>query len=145
MNFENASQFPFFDQNSDSLPKGEKFTSLILKAAEQCSLAVIVLSKEFITSKWSMLELSTFVQFKKTGNPDMILLPLFYKLLPSDLYEERVKSEWMENWKKLVGRDTRTSVKLWRDAVSELRSTNYLRFQQYGQSEVRFRDFERLW
>jgi len=67
---------PFFDQNSDSLPKGERFPPHLFKVAKQCLLAMIVLSERYLTSKWPMLELTAFVKARKRKNRNMKLLPL---------------------------------------------------------------------
>lgn len=52
---------PFFDQDSDSLPKGKKFASLIIEAAKICQVAVVVFSEDYLSSKWPMIELEKFV------------------------------------------------------------------------------------
>lgn len=60
---------PFFDQNRDSLPVGERFPQLIFEAAKQCRVAVIIMSIGYLTSKWPMLELVAFHKSMKAGNP----------------------------------------------------------------------------
>lgn len=74
---------PFFDQRNKSLPKGEEFPVRIFNAARKCVVAVVILSKEYVTSKWPMLELLTFVEAQKFTNPDLKLLPVFYDNLPT--------------------------------------------------------------
>jgi hypothetical protein len=86
---------PFFDQSSYSLPKAEKFAPAIFEAAEQCRLGVVVVSEGYLTSKWPMLELSKFVESKKTSNPELRLLPLYFRLSPG-------KRKWTLNG-RLVG------------------------------------------
>jgi hypothetical protein len=49
---EGCKHFPFFDKRPSSLPKGKRFAKLILKAAQQCQMAVVVLSEDYVTSKW---------------------------------------------------------------------------------------------
>jgi hypothetical protein len=130
---------PFFDQEPDSLPKGERFASLILQAAEECWLAVVVLSKGYLTSKWPMLELSAFVKAKKTTNPKLKLLPVFYKLSPGDLDAEKVKKAWETSWNLLVKEEKvrAEEVALWSDAVRELRGSNGVE-SKHGISIVEF-------
>ena len=48
--------FPFFDRRPSCLPKGDRFPELILKAPQQCEMAVVVVSKDYFTSKWPMIE-----------------------------------------------------------------------------------------
>jgi len=65
---------PFYDDEESSLPKGEHFVPRILKAARHCRL---VLSEEFLTSKWPMIELVEFVKVRKNDNKGLKLLPLY--------------------------------------------------------------------
>ena len=44
--------FPFFDKRSSSLPKGDRFPELILKAAQECQMAIVVISEEYFLLKW---------------------------------------------------------------------------------------------
>lgn len=71
-------QRPFFDQESNCLPKAQKSAPEIIEAAEQCRVGVVVVSEGCLTSKWPMLELSRFVEC------GVKLFPLFFKLSPSD-------------------------------------------------------------
>ena len=55
--------YAFFDKRLDCLRKGEKFYPPLMKAAEECLVAILVLSDEFVTkSKWPMMELNMFVK-----------------------------------------------------------------------------------
>ena len=81
---EEAKLYPFFDQDRDSLPVGEKFAPLIFEAAKQCLVAVVVLSPGYMESKWPMLELIKFHKAMNAGYP-VKFVPLFYKLTPDDL------------------------------------------------------------
>ena len=83
---------PFFDERSSSLMMGERFAPLIFEAAKQCLVAVVVLSEDFLTSKWPMLELVEIVKAKKSHNHKLKLFPLFYKLSPDDLKVESIGS-----------------------------------------------------
>ena len=70
--------YPFFDQRSSSLLKGKKIAPEIIAAAQQCYVAVVVLSKGYLTSKWPMLEPVEFVKAMKSGdNSELELFPLF--------------------------------------------------------------------
>ena len=44
---EKCYHFPFFDRRKFSLPKGEKFLELILKATQKCQMAVMVVLEEY--------------------------------------------------------------------------------------------------
>ena len=74
---EKCYHFAFFDERDSSLPKGERFPELILRAAGQCRMAVVVVSEEYFVSKWPMIELHAFVQARLRSNPDLKILPVF--------------------------------------------------------------------
>lgn len=102
---------PFFDTQDASLRKGEEFVTPIIEAARNCAVAVMVLTKEYLTSYWPMLELLHFIDAKRTTNPDMKLLPVFYgDLLPSHLGEQAIKDRWEVEWEKIISqRSSQTS------------------------------------
>lgn len=123
---------PFFDQSGQSLPKGEEFPDRVFKAARNCVVAVVILTKEFVTSKWPMLELLTFVEAQETTNPSLKLLPVFYDDLPTSNIDE----SWIAAWEAMkpksedtssVGRKSTTiSVELCMEALRKLRKSNGL-------------------
>ena len=138
---EAACFYPFFDQRDDSLPKGKKFAELIFKAASECRVAVIVLSKEFLSSKWPMLELLEFTKAIESGsNENLNMLPLFFKLSISDLSDEAISKTWMLEWTKLAKKDPRVNVQKWKKAVQKLHAVNGLMFAKFGGSEANYRD-----
>jgi len=132
--------YPFFDQRSSSLPKGEEFSSLIIDAAKKCQVAVVVLSKEYLSSKWPMLELVEFVSARESKNKNLKLLPLFYKASVQDLSNNLIQNQWMSIWVELVGGDSRVDLEQWAAAVRALRGVNGLSFDKFGNSEVSYRD-----
>ena len=132
---ENAGHFPFFDRRPESLPKGEKFPDLILQSANQCHLAVVVLSMEYLLSKWPMIELITFIRAIQFRSTNLKILPLFYKVGVEDLKREhdRITSVWEERAKK----DKRLISWHCNDALRFLASINGEVFS--GESELAYR------
>ncbi|GLJ23430.1 hypothetical protein SUGI_0443460 [Cryptomeria japonica] len=117
----------FFDKDNKSLPKGENFPSLIFKAAEKCKIAVIVLSEDFITTKWPMLELCAFVKAKSEKNPSLKIFPLFFKMTPKELSEfihSIENKRYPDSWNQLYKSDDRINLEAWLDALKALRSIN---------------------
>ncbi|KAG0592572.1 hypothetical protein KC19_1G263300 [Ceratodon purpureus] len=103
---ENAGHFPFFDRRPESLPKGEKFPDLIMQAARECHVAVVVLSMDYLHSKWPMIELIQFIKRIKIGMPtNLKILPLFYKVGVEDVKREIDHIAWV--WKKRATEDKR--------------------------------------
>ncbi|KAG0586270.1 hypothetical protein KC19_2G077600 [Ceratodon purpureus] len=141
-----VNQRPFFDQDSDSLVKGEKFDAQILEVARRCRVAVVVVSEGFLTSEWPMVELSTFVKY------GVKLVPLFFKLTPDDLEKSNVEKKWKKKWRKLVKKgDLKEEVlDSWSKAVEELRKSNGVDYAKYANSELKYREYvvgeiDRLW
>ena len=66
----------FFDVQDASLPK-RGMDSHLTRSARNCKVAVMILTKDFLTSKWPMLELLHFIDAQKTTNCGMKLLPIF--------------------------------------------------------------------
>ncbi|KAI5056599.1 hypothetical protein GOP47_0028417 [Adiantum capillus-veneris] len=75
-----ANHTAFFDQHT--LPKGSTFPHLIFTAARGCELGIVVLSEDFLTSKWPMIELEILVLQRgpkakvweeKAGAPDVVV------------------------------------------------------------------------
>ena len=141
--------FPFFDQRRESLPIGEEFPKLIIEAARTCEVAVVILSKGFLTSKWPMTELIEFVDAKKPRlldrpnpnyNPNLKLVPVFYKTSADDL-----KPDLLDNlWNKLVEKLGKNATRLrfdkdkYVEAIGQLLLSNGVK-NIYGKNETKYR------
>ncbi|KAG0615271.1 hypothetical protein M758_5G028000 [Ceratodon purpureus] len=138
---EAETHFPFFDQRSSSLLKGKKFAPEIIAAAQQCRVAVIVLSEEYLTSKWPMIELVEFVKAKKSDNPELELFPLFFKISVHDLGAKSFEYRWKTAWADIAKDDPDRFKLSWcTKALRELRGSNGLKFQDFQHSEVFYRE-----
>ena len=131
--------FPFLDQRHHSLPKGKDFVPLIKEAARLCHVAVMVLSNEFLCSKWPMIELAEFHAAQQAENHHLNMLPLFYKLSVDDLDEKAIKNCWMPIWIQHAIKDERIDVTKWSAAVTALRKANGLVFCKNAMSKVAYR------
>lgn len=92
----------FFDKLPGSLPTGEEFKTKIFKAARKCQVAVMLLSQEFLSHYWPMVELAAFVDAQKSKNTSMLLLPLFYKVTVEDLKPKNVEAKWKKKWLEIL-------------------------------------------
>lgn len=129
----------FFDKSSDSLPRGKAFPELIVEAARQCVVAVVVLSEQYLMSKWPMLELVAFADAQSTCNPSLYILPLFYKLNVGDLNDVQSLSRWKTEWQRLAAIDARVNPNKCEDALRILNRNNGEQFSEHGESEVSYR------
>ncbi|XP_057824267.1 uncharacterized protein LOC131036400 isoform X1 [Cryptomeria japonica] len=116
----------FFDEDPQSLPLAEKFPARIFEAAEKCRVAVLVISTDFIDSKWPMLELSALLKAKSSGkNPHMKILPLFFMLSPNSLSDFTVDNQ---AWKELgISDEDRVE---WHATLREIKSIKGLVFKE---------------
>ncbi|KAG0588917.1 hypothetical protein KC19_2G278200 [Ceratodon purpureus] len=111
---EGCYRFPFFDKRRESLPIGEDFPRHIFDAIRQCDVGVVILSDEFITSKWPMMELVAMhervLNEVEKGKSKFKVIPVFFKTSPKDLNDHAKCSEWLSCWQELafLGDDLRS-------------------------------------
>lgn len=131
---ERAKQRPFFDKRPQSLPKGEIFAQYIFNAAQQCELAIVVVSEEYFSrSKWPMTELCAFVQSGKCK-----ILPLFFGLSCKDFGNSERRQRWFRTWDAWAQADPRIRLEDWKNALRELERRNGLEYVE-ALGEVVFR------
>ncbi|KAG0562058.1 hypothetical protein KC19_9G114400 [Ceratodon purpureus] len=130
---EDHHRFPFLDIRLRCLPMGERFPEHIFEAAQQCSLAVVVVSEEYFTSKWPMIELVEFVRAKKSGrNPNLKILPLFTGLTVSEFGDQTRQEVWCRKWAEWAEEDPlmRINVAEYKEALKEVKAFNGMQFDQ---------------
>jgi len=122
VDFESWDYWPFFDKRRDSLPEGRKFPELIFRAAQQCRVAILVLSEDFFTrSKWPMLELEAFVQAEKNNPGKLSILPVYLGLSRHECTRnETRRKKWLSVWRRWSKTDDRIDVGKWEDALKVL-------------------------
>lgn len=131
--------FSFCDIRPDSLPKGEEFPPLIIKAAGQCRLAILVLSREyFMRSKWPMVELTEFVRAQRSINPDLRIVPLYFKISINEFKDARTRATWKKRWQSWKNDDSRIDVMEWVRATKVLDPINGIVYDE-AQGEVTYR------
>eukprot|EP00250_Pteridium_aquilinum_P020667 c24905_g1_i1 orf=336-3284(+) len=125
----------FIDITLHSLSPGENWPKRILDAACTCKLAVVILSEEFVCSMWPMIELSVFVDAMPSG---VRILPLFFKLSPSDLNNESNLTRWVTSWELFAKQDSRIVVSKWKEALRILGLQNGLIFDAATEGELAY-------
>ena len=75
----------FIDNN---LERGEELSTKLLKAIELSMISIVVLSENYASSSWCLNEL---VQILECRNKGQVVLPLFYKVDPSEIRKREGK------------------------------------------------------
>lgn len=138
--FKNEGHYPFFDMEHHSLPIGKEFPPIIIQAAKECKVAVIILTKEFLKSKWPMLELLTFVDAQKELNREMHLFPVLFDGLKIEDLREHL---WRKKWKGIIKLDSernhpnRLTLEKCAEALQKLPKVNMLNIKNYNRSNYR--------
>ncbi|KAJ0923159.1 putative TIR domain-containing protein [Helianthus annuus] len=101
-----------------TLGLGKPIAPELLKAIETSKIAVVILSRQYATSKWCLQELKKIVDCMKLGK--LIVIPIFYHVTPSDV---RHQSDCFEQ--AFSNHDANTEiapgkVNIWRAAFEEV-------------------------
>jgi hypothetical protein len=136
---ERVQHFPFFDRRDDSLRKGERFFSPLIKACNECRIAVLVLSEEYFTnSKWPMMELNKFVKAQESTNSGLKILPLFLEIAREQFNEKERQELWLRAWKKMKEVDDTIDLDEWQHALSRIQGNNGMHYGGATQGKSAF-------
>ncbi|KAL7205655.1 hypothetical protein ACSBR2_018559 [Camellia fascicularis] len=113
-------------RDDDELERGEDIESNLKKAIQQSRISIIVLSKDYASSKWCLNELVKILERKRTVNH--IILPVFYHVDPSHVKNQTGSfAEAFEKHKKGFEAETDdrkqerlAKVETWREALREV-------------------------
>ena len=125
------------------LPLGQRFAPVFLNACRKCKVGVVVLSEEYLVSKWEMNNLVEFVHAIRDENRSFILIPLYFKITVDDLSEQSIQNKWRPRWEEFVDRGIVQGEDLeeWAAAVRILRSIrDGLSFEAKWNSEMKYRE-----
>ena len=104
-------------RDEEGLERGKSISNLF-KAIEESQFAIIILSKNYASSKWCLDELAKIVKCsKETG---LIILPVFYDVDPSDVRNQTgtFKQAFIDHQKCFE--DNIEKVETWRAALREV-------------------------
>ncbi|CAA7048001.1 unnamed protein product [Microthlaspi erraticum] len=73
-------------KDDDTIKTGEPFPNAILEAIQDSSFAIIVISENFTSSKWCLIELRSIMELWSVNK--VIVFPIFYGVEPSDVRRE---------------------------------------------------------
>ena len=78
----------FTNFNDDNFQSGEKVFVELLKAIELSMISIIIFSKNYASFTWCLDELVRILKCRKNGQ---LVLPVFYKVSPSEVSKQERK------------------------------------------------------
>ena len=139
MDVERCHRFAIFDERPSSLLRGESITDVIKAAVAQCKMMVVVVSEEYFTSKWTMIELNGFVQATKGKDNWKNIMPLFYGLNVDEFFESDRQENWFMTWETMAKVDDRIKVDEWKESLKRLSAFKGLVYDRSG-GELAYRE-----
>ena len=105
-------------RDDEKLKRGTSVAPELLKAIEESRFAVIILSRDYASSKWCLIELTKIIEcMEKTG---LVVLPVFHYVDPSDVrkhtgYFAKAFDKHEESFKDNMG-----NVETWKAALTKV-------------------------
>ena len=108
----------FTFRDDERLEQGTEINSGLLRAIDESKIAVVVLSKQYASSSWCLIELAKIVECM--DKKKLTVLPVFHYVDPSDVRYQR--GSFAEAFAKHENRfkDKIDDVKTWRAALTEV-------------------------
>ncbi|KAK4596407.1 hypothetical protein RGQ29_014439, partial [Quercus rubra] len=100
----------------DKLQRGENISTELLEAIESSRISIIVFSKNYAFSTWCLDELVKIFECKNNGQ---VVLPVFYKVDPSDVRNQNGKFGEAFTKHEEKFKDDKKKVQEWRAALKE--------------------------
>ena len=108
----------FTFRDDERLKQGTEINSGLLRAIDESKIAVVVLSKQYASSRWCLIELAKIVECM--DKKKLTILPVFHYVDPSDVRNQR--GSFAEAFAKHANRfkDKIDDVKTWRAALTKV-------------------------
>ncbi|XP_042480132.1 disease resistance protein RPV1-like [Macadamia integrifolia] len=104
-------------RDEEELPKGNEIGPELLTAIKESRISIPIFSENYASSKWCLNELTKISECERTMN--QIVLPIFYKVDPTDVRNQKRKYE--EAFEKHLQKGFQeTDVQKWKKALREV-------------------------
>ncbi|KAH1151332.1 hypothetical protein GYH30_045030 [Glycine max] len=118
--------------DDEELQKGHEITKALEEAIEKSKIFIIVLSENYASSSFCLNELTHILNFTK-GKSDRSILPVFYKVDPSDVrYHRGSFGEALANHKKNLKSNNMEKLQIWKMALQQVSNFSGHHFQPDG-------------
>ncbi|KAI8522793.1 hypothetical protein RHMOL_Rhmol13G0024100 [Rhododendron molle] len=106
-------------RDDTKLNRGEYIGYELLKAIEESRISLVILSKNYASSRWCLDELVKIVECRKTLQ--QIVLPIFYNVEPSDVRAQKGSlAEAFAKHEERLKEGSGGRVEKWRQALTEV-------------------------
>ncbi|KRH08232.1 hypothetical protein GLYMA_16G137600v4 [Glycine max] len=118
--------------DDQELQKGDQITKALEEAIEKSKIFIIVLSENYASSSFCLNELTHILNFTK-GKNDVLVLPVFYKVDPSDVRKHRGSfGEALANHEKKLNSNNMEKLETWKMALHQVSNISGHHFQHDG-------------
>jgi len=105
-------------RDDEKIVRGKYVSDELLKAIQESTYAIVVISENYASSKWCLIELSQIVECMR--NTGLTILPIFYPVDPSHVRNQtEAFAKAFASYEKYLKVDIDTMQK-WRDALREV-------------------------
>ncbi|XP_039164832.1 disease resistance protein RUN1-like [Eucalyptus grandis] len=105
-------------RDNDELRVGDEIGTELLRSITQSKISIPIISEDYASSKWCLQELAQMLKCRKSG--EQVVLPIFYKVKPSQVRDPKGKfGDAINAHKKNLGQEV---VKEWEEALNEVSS-----------------------
>ncbi|XLS69246.1 hypothetical protein HN51_020269 [Arachis hypogaea] len=111
-------------RDNENLRVGDELEPILMKAIENCKMAVVVLCEDYASSTWCLRELVKIIDcHEKQGKQ---VLPIIYKVNPSNVWDQ--KGCYETAMAKHESREDPQKVKTWRLALSKVQKLGWVHY-----------------
>ncbi|PNX58888.1 disease resistance protein (TIR-NBS-LRR class), partial [Trifolium pratense] len=109
---QNAGIYAFRDD--EEIQGGDQISISLLRAIRQSRISIVVLSANYVNSRWCMLELEMIMEMGR--NRGLVVVPVFYEVDPSEVRHQKGRfGEGFENLISKISVDESTKSRWQRD------------------------------
>ncbi|XP_065634102.1 disease resistance protein RPV1-like [Quercus suber] len=122
-------------RDDEKLERGTPIGPGLFKAIKESRFAIVILSSDYASSRWCLIELAKIVDcMKKTG---LVVLPVFHYVDPSDVRNQReIYAEAFKKHEERFEDSDKEDVRIWKAALTEVANLSGWDLQDRYESKV---------